>query len=99
MLSASGFFCQPAAVADVLLTARYLRTAHWIELQIDGEHAATIGGLASVTIAEYGLAEVIFEQYAEDFATAGNPQFVGRRLTFSTQIVFQGDGRARDTRC
>jgi len=99
VLPASGFFCQPAAVADVLLTARYLRTAHRIELYVDGEHAATIGGLPPVTIAEYGLDELTFEQCAEDLATSGDPQLVGRRLTFSTQIVFQGHGRPQDTRC
>jgi len=59
---------RPAAVADVLLTARYLRTAHKIALYIDGEHAATVGGLPPVTIGEYGLDEIIFEQYAEDLA-------------------------------
>ena len=99
LLPASGFFCQPAAVADVLLTARYLRTAHRIELYVDGEHAATIGGLPPVKIAEYGLDELTFEQCAEDLATSGDPQLVGRRLTFSTQIVFQGHGRPQDTRC
>ena len=99
VLPASGFFCQPAAVADVLLTARYLRTAHRIELYVDGEHAATIGGLPPVKIAEYGLDELTFEQCAEDLATSGDPQLVGRRLTFSTQIVFQGHGRPQDTRC
>jgi hypothetical protein len=56
-------------------------------------------GLPPVTTAEYGLDELRFEQYAEDLASSGNPQLVGRRLTFSTQIVFQGDGRAPDTRC
>jgi hypothetical protein len=57
---------RPATVAEVLLTARYLRTAHRIELHIDGDHAATIGGLPRVTIAEYGLDQLIFEQYADD---------------------------------
>ena len=55
LLPASGFFCQPAAVGDVLPTARYLRTANRIELYIDVERPATIGGLPPVTIAESGL--------------------------------------------
>jgi hypothetical protein len=59
---------RPATVADVLLTARYLRTAYSVELRIDGDHAATIGELPRVTIAEYGLDELIFEQYADDLA-------------------------------
>jgi hypothetical protein len=58
-----------------------------------------LGGLPPVTIAEYGLDALRFEQCAEDLATSGNPQLVGRRLTFSIQMVFQGDGRAPDTRC
>lgn len=59
---------RPAAVAEVLGTARYLRTAHKIALYIDGEHAATVGGISPVTIGEYGLDELIFEQYADDLA-------------------------------
>jgi hypothetical protein len=59
---------RPATVAEVLLTARYLRTAYRVELHIDGDHAATIGELPRATIAEYGLDELIFEQYADDLA-------------------------------
>ena len=59
---------RPATVAEVLSTARYLRTAHSIALYIDGNHAATVGGIPPATIGEYGLDELIFEQYADDLA-------------------------------
>jgi hypothetical protein len=40
-----------------------------------------------------------FEPSASLRTEGGNPQLVGRRLIFSTQIVFQGHGRPPETRC
>lgn len=74
----------PQLVADVLCAARTLRVSTSLEIHLDGQHAATLGGFPPATVEEYGQELIAIEQYAEDLAIVqrhckqyfGIPQYI-----------------------
>ncbi|WP_071289338.1 restriction endonuclease [Mycolicibacterium llatzerense] len=74
----------PQLVADVLFAARSIRSSSQLEIHVEGEHAATLGGFPPITIDDYAQDLLSIEQYAEDLAIVqrhckqhfGIPQYI-----------------------
>jgi len=57
---------RPAAVAEILGTARHIRTAASLELYVADMRITKMGGTAPVSADEYGIDMLVIEQFAYD---------------------------------